>query len=51
MEYDDYLREQAAKYRQLAEEANDPTIKQELLDLAATCEELANSIEDRLTAG
>jgi hypothetical protein len=51
MEYDDYLREQAAKYRQLAEEADDPAIKQELLDLAATCEEIANRIEDSLTAG
>ena len=51
MEYDDYLREQAAKYRQLAEEADDPAIKQEFLDLAATCEEIANRIEDSLTAG
>jgi len=51
MEYDDYLREQAAKYRLLAKEAGDPAIKQELLDLAVTCEELANSIEDRLTGG
>ena len=25
--------------------------KQELLDLAAVCEEVANSIEDRLTGG
>ena len=51
MDYDDYLREEAAKYRQLAEKAVDPLVKQELLDLAATCEELANSIEERRTGG
>jgi transposase len=31
----DYLRDEAAKYRQLAETAEDVSIKQELLDLAA----------------
>ena len=51
MNYDDYLREEAAKYRKLAEEAADPLIKQELHELAATCEEVANHIEDRMTAG
>jgi hypothetical protein len=29
----------------------DPLIKQELLDLAATCEEVANDIEDRQPGG
>jgi hypothetical protein len=51
MDYADYLREQAAKYRQLAEAADHPFIKQEFLDLAAVCEEVANTIEDRLTSG
>jgi len=51
MEYDDYLRGQAAQYRQLAERAEDPFTKEELLWLAAICEEAANNIEDRLTAG
>jgi hypothetical protein len=51
MEWDDYLRQQAATYRQLAETAEDPFIKQELLELAAVCEEVANNIEDRLTGG
>jgi hypothetical protein len=51
MDWDDYLREQAAMYRQLAENAEDAFIKQELLDLAATCEEVANNIEDRLASG
>jgi hypothetical protein len=51
MEYDDYLREQAVKYRQLADAVEEPVVKTELLDLAAICEEVANNIEDRLTAG
>jgi hypothetical protein len=51
MDWADYLRDQAAKYRQLAETAEDLRIKQELLDLAAICEEVANNIEDRLPGG
>jgi hypothetical protein len=38
MDYSDYLREQAAKYRQLAETAEDPSVKREILELAAVCE-------------
>ena len=51
MDYDDYLREEAAKYRRLAEQATDDFIKKELLELAVVCEEVANTIEDRLTGG
>src|SRR5262245_35999337 len=51
MEWDDYLRQQAATYRQLAEKAEDAVVKKELLDLANVCEEVANNIEDRLTSG
>jgi hypothetical protein len=51
MDWDDYLRQQAAMYRQLAEQTEDTFIKKELLDLAAVCEEAANNIEDRLTGG
>ena len=51
MDYDDYLREEAAKYRRLAEQAKDDFIKKELLELAVICEEVANTIEDRLTGG
>jgi len=51
MDYDDYLRDQAANYRQLADAAQDPVVKAELLELAAICEEIANTIEDRMTAG
>ncbi len=32
MEWDDYLRQQAAMYRQLAEKAEDAVVKQELLE-------------------
>jgi hypothetical protein len=51
MDWPDYLRDQAAKYRQLAEQTDDPVIKNEMLELAAVCEEVANNIEDNLTGG
>jgi hypothetical protein len=51
MDWNDYLRDQAASYRQLADVAEDPLIKQEHFELAAVCEEVANYIEDRLTGG
>ena len=51
MNFDDYLREEAEKYRGLAEKAEDPVVKQELLELATICDEVANNIEDRMTAG
>jgi hypothetical protein len=51
MDWPDYLRDQAAKYRQLAEQTDDPVIKAEMLELASVCEEVANNIEDHLTGG
>ena len=51
MDWDDYFRQQAVMYRQLAETTEDAFIKHELLDLAAVCEEVANNIEDRRTSG
>ena len=51
MDWPDYLREQAAMYRKLAEEADDPVVKTELLELASVCDEVANNIEDHLTGG
>jgi hypothetical protein len=51
MHSSDYLREQAAKYRELAETAEDPFIKQEFLELAAVCEEVADRIDDRRASG
>jgi hypothetical protein len=49
--YSDYLREQAAKYRELAEKAEEPGIKQEFFELAEVCEEVANKIDDRRASG
>ena len=51
MDWPDYLRDQAAKYRQLAKQTDDPVIKAEMLELASVCEEVANNIEDHLTGG
>ena len=51
MDWDDYLRHEATMYRQLAVKTEDTFGKQELFDLAAVCEEVANTIEDRLTGG
>jgi len=51
MDWDDYFRQQAAMYQQLAEKTKDTFIKQELLDVAAVCEEVANNIEDRRPSG
>jgi hypothetical protein len=51
MDWPDYLRDQAAMYRQLAEQADDPIVKNELLELASVCDEIANNIEDDMTGG
>jgi uncharacterized protein Yka (UPF0111/DUF47 family) len=51
MDWDDYLRDEARKYRKLSEQTKDPLTKQELLELAEVCDKVANSIEDRMTAG
>ena len=50
MDWDEYFRQQATMYRQLAEKTEDAFIKTELLDLAAVCEE-AHNIEDGGTSG
>jgi hypothetical protein len=51
MDWPDYLRDQAAMYRQRAEQTDGPVVKNELLELASVCEEVANNIEDHLTGG
>jgi hypothetical protein len=51
MDWPDYLRDQAAKYRQLAEQTDNLVIKVEMLELASVCEEVASNIEDHLTGG
>jgi hypothetical protein len=45
------LRGQAAAYRKLAEQTDDPVVKRNLLELTSDCEEVANNIEDHLTGG
>ena len=44
-----YLRDQAATYRKLVAQADDPFVKTELLALVSVCEEIADNIEDHLT--
>jgi len=51
MDLDDYLRDEAVKYRRLAAETVNELVKRELLELADVCEDVANKIEDRMTAG
>ena len=51
MIFDDYLRDEATKYRRLAEQTEDILSRQELLELADICEEVANTTEDGMTAG
>ena len=51
MHNSDYYREQAAKYRELAERAADSAARQEFLELAAACEEAADRIDDLRASG
>jgi hypothetical protein len=51
MEYSDYLRDQAAKYRELAAMDEDSSTKKEFLELADICEEVANEMDDRRVSG
>ena len=51
MEYVAYLRDQAEKFRRLAEQSADPEIAREFRELAAVCEQVANDIEERIPAG
>jgi hypothetical protein len=51
MDYADYLREQAAEYRRLAEAADDPAVREDLFESAAIYEEVANDLDDRRASG
>jgi len=51
VDWNDYLREQADAYRRMAEDAKDPAIRDELLELAAICDEVAEHIEQIKTGG
>jgi hypothetical protein len=46
-----YLRDQAAKCRKLVARADDLLVKTELRALASVCDEIADNVEDHLTAG
>ena len=46
----DYYREEATKYRELADMAKDAVTKQEL-ELAAACEGIADKIDDLRSSG
>ena len=50
MIFDDYLRDEATKYRRLAEQTEDILSRQDL-EPADICEEVANTIEDGMIAG
>ncbi|MGN6573468.1 MAG: hypothetical protein ACTHLO_18840 [Pseudolabrys sp.] len=47
----DYYREQAARYRELAERAKKPAVKQEFIELADACDESADKMDDCLASG
>ena len=47
----DYYREEAGRYKKLAEMATDPARKKEFLELAEACEDIADSIDDRRSSG
>jgi hypothetical protein len=51
MEYSDYLRDQAARYRELAAGNEDSFAKKEFLELADICEEVANDMDDQRVSG
>ena len=48
-DWPDGLRGQAAFLRKLAKQTDDTIVKNELLELASFCEEVADNIEDHLT--
>jgi hypothetical protein len=50
-EYSDYLREQAARYLELAKKEESSLAKKEFLELADICEEVANDMDDRRVSG
>jgi hypothetical protein len=50
-DWPDCVRGQAALYRNLAGQTDDPVIKRELLALASVCDEVADNIEHHLTGG
>jgi hypothetical protein len=50
-EHSDYLREQAAKYLELAKKQENSLAKKEFLQLGEICEEVANDMDYRRVSG
>jgi hypothetical protein len=50
-EYSDYLRDEAIKYRELAEKDKDFFAIKEFPELADICEKVANDMDDRRVSG
>ena len=50
-EHSDYLREQAAKYLELAKKEENSLSKEEFLQLAEICQDVANDMDDRRVSG
>jgi len=50
-EHSDYLREQAAKYLELAKKEENSLAKSEFLQLAEICEDVANDMDERRVSG
>lgn len=51
MHYSDYLREEAAHYRKLAELEHEDRQRQEYLEMADVCEEVAVKIDNLRASG
>jgi hypothetical protein len=51
MEYSDYLRDQTAEYRRLAEPSDNQTEKEDLFESAAIYGMVADDLDDRRPAG
>lgn len=51
MDYSEYLRTQAAELRARAQEVFETAVARELQELAVVCEDVADELEDRQTAG
>jgi len=47
----DYWRDRAARYRELAQTAQDPALHEEYLELAKACDEVAADVEERMPSG
>ena len=47
----DYYREQATKYRELADKTPDAAARKEYLELAAACDDAADRLDDLRASG